>query len=472
MYIIPFSMGPLGSPFSKIGVELSDSPFVVANMRIMTRMGTQVLNQLGNGHFVKCLHSVGQPLRSDEPADSPARSSWPCNIEKRRICHIMDGEESEIWSFGSGYGGNSLLGKKCFALRVASVMAREQGWLAEHMLILGLTNPHGVKRYIAAAFPSACGKTNLAMMNPSLPGWKVEVVGDDIAWMRVGADGRLYAVNPEFGFFGVAPGTSMSSNPNAIKTCQTNSIFTNVGLTEDGDVWWEGLTKEPPAGTIIDWKRQKWSHSSGNPIAHPNSRFTTPISQCPVLDENWENPQGVPIDAIIFGGRRCDTMPLVFQSFNWQHGTFLGASMRSQATAAADQKGLVFDPMAMKPFIGYNVKDYWQHWLDMERPGVQLPKIFHVNWFQKNTAGKFIWPGFGENSRVLKWILERVDGTATAQQTPIGLVPTPNAVDLTNLDKFDAQQLASLLEVCPKAWAEEYKVCRVRWQCSLFCLSP
>ena len=458
LYVVPFSMGPLDSPFAKLGVELTDSAFVVANMRIMTRMGQPVLDRLAAGQrFVKCVHSVGRPLTPELPADAPARSAWPCHIAKRRVVHFMRGDDSEIWSFGSGYGGNSLLGKKCFALRVASVMGRSQGWLAEHMLILGITNPQGVKRYICAAFPSACGKTNLAMMEPSLPGWKVEVVGDDIAWLRFGPDGRLYAINPEYGFFGVAPGTSMSSNPNAMRTLTRNCIFTNVAQTADNDVWWEGMSKQPPAGRITDWKgNEQWSPTAGTPAAHPNSRFTAPLSQCPVLDDQWECPHGVPIDAIIFGGRRKDTTPLVFESFSWQHGTFLGAAMRSQATAAADQKGLVFDPMAMKPFIGYNVKDYWQHWLDMaQHPGARLPKIFHVNWFRKSAADKFLWPGFGENARVLKWILGRVDGAADAVTTPIGRIPGPDALDLSNLPKFDKADLDPLLAVRPDEWQAE-----------------
>lgn len=478
MYVIPFSMGPLGSNLSKTGLQVTDSPYVAASMRLMTRMGEAVLPYLDS--FVACVHSVGRPIRSTDPVDSKAftsaRSFWPCNIEERKVCHFP--ESREIWSFGSGYGGNSLLGKKCFALRIASVQARDEGWLAEHMLILGITNPEGVKRYIAAAFPSACGKTNLAMMKSAIPGWKIETVGDDIAWMRPGPDGRLYAINPEFGFFGVAPGTSMHSNPNAMETCKKNSVFTNVALTESGDVWWEDMGPIP-AEPMMDWKRQpNWKptvNAQGkvdkktNPAAHPNSRFTSPIVQCPVLDENWNNPNGVPIDAILFGGRRSDTMPLVFESFGWQHGTFLGSAMRSQATSASDQSGLVNDPMAMTPFIGYNVKDYFSHWLKMGgdrlscgggSTTLRMPKIFHVNWFQQTPAGAFRWPGFGENMRVLEWVLNRVENKAPAQQTAIGYVPTKGAINLTGLENFNPADMDQLLKVDPAAWALEVKAIR------------
>lgn len=473
MYVIPFSMGPLGSPFSKTGLQVTDSAYVAASMRIMTRMGETVLPYMQD--FVPCMHSVGRPLldsdRPEDPGFESARSAWPCNIENRKVTHFP--ETREIWSFGSGYGGNSLLGKKCFALRIASVQARDEGWLAEHMLILGITNPEGKKRYIAAAFPSACGKTNLAMMQSAIPGWKIETVGDDIAWMRPGADGRLYAVNPEFGFFGVAPGTSMASNPNAMKTCATNSMFTNVGLTASGDVWWEDMGPVP-AEPMTDWKRNaNWKPTlkadgkvdkKTNPAAHPNSRFTCPITQCPVLDENWNNPNGVPIDAIVFGGRRSDTAPLVFESFGWQHGTFLGSAMRSQATSASDQSGLVNDPMAMSPFIGYNVKDYFAHWLKMggDRPGcaagastLNMPKVFYVNWFQTNEKGAFRWPGFGENIRVLEWILNRVDKKAKAVQTAIGYVPAAGALNLKDIKDFDNAELPQLLTVDKKAWLKE-----------------
>lgn len=482
MYVVPFSMGPLNSPLSKIGIEITDSAYVAASMRIMTRMGSPVLTQLADGDFVPCLHSVGQPIVPGDPESADyesARSFWPCNIKHRNVCHFP--ETREIWSFGSGYGGNSLLGKKCFALRIASVQARDEGWLAEHMLILGITNPAGVKRYIAAAFPSACGKTNLAMMQPTLPGWKVETVGDDIAWMKPGKDGRLYAINPEFGFFGVAPGTSSHSNPNAMKTCSKNSMFTNVGMTADGDVYWEGMDSLPDT-PITDWRRREnWlptlrpnykGKGTGykglgykidekiDPCAQANSRFTAPVTQCPVLDPEWDNAKGVPIDAIIFGGRRDDTVPLVFQSFNWQHGTFIGSIMRSQATSAADQTGLVNDPMAMKAFCGYNIKDYFDHWLRLgRRPELKMPKIFHVNWFQKDTTGRFVWPGFGENIRVLEWIFNRCEGTGGAVTTPIGLVPDKGAINLRGLKLTQAEE-HQLFHISRALWLKEAESAR------------
>jgi len=446
-------------------------------MKIMTRMGSNVLSHLGDGDFVPCVHSVGQPIRNGDPTSADyksARSTWPCNIKNRNVCHFP--EKREIWSFGSGYGGNSLLGKKCFALRIASVQARDEGWLAEHMLILGITNPAGEKKYIAAAFPSACGKTNLAMMKPSLPGWKVETVGDDICWMKPGADGRLYAINPEFGFFGVAPGTSGHSNPNAMETCSKNSLFTNVGLTADGDVYWEGMEQVPNV-ELTDWRRRKhWlptlrpnykGPGTGykgmgykidekmDPCAQANSRFTSPLTQCPVLDPNWDSPTGVPIEAIIFGGRRDDTLPLVFQSFNWQHGTFVGSIMRSQATSAADQVGLVNDPMAMKAFCGYNIKDYFKHWLSFSKRNLQLPKIFHVNWFQKDQTGRFIWPGFGENIRVLEWIFNRCDDQGRAVKTPIGYLPEAGVLNTKGVAFLTTSEMESLLRVDKKLWLKE-----------------